>query len=162
MSTNDFILLLDRFAAAVVANDPAGFVALFSQDGIYEDLFFGRHRGRGEIAAMLRRFHDTGREYRWEFVDALANEAIGYARFHFSYASTLPGYAGKPVYFEGISLFRFTSGLITEYCEAWDRGVALVQLGFPAERVHRVVAKAADALNEVPEARRHLDRFRRP
>jgi hypothetical protein len=162
LNTSNFIALLDRFAAAAVANDAASFAALFSENGVYEDLFFGRHRGRSDIAAMLQRFHDTGRDYRWEFVDVLANEAVGYARFHFSYASMLPDHLGKPVYFEGISLFRFDNHLIAEYHEAWDRGVALVQLGFPAERIRRVVTKAADARNETPEARRHLDRFRRP
>ena len=161
MSTDNFRLLLDRFAAAVVANDAAGFVALFSEDGVYDDLFFGRYCGRPEIAAMLQRFHDTGRDYRWQFRDVLAGDTMGYARFQFSFASTLPGCAGKPVYFEGISLFRFSSGLITEYREAWDRGVALVQLGFPAERIRRIVEKVADALIEMPEARNHLDRFQR-
>jgi hypothetical protein len=91
--------------------------------------------------ASLRRFHDGGRDFHWEFLDALASETIGYARFHFSYVSTLPDSAGRSVYFEGMSQFRFSYGLIAEYREAWDRGVALVQLGFPAERIRRIVEK---------------------
>jgi hypothetical protein len=160
MNNGDFKLLLDEFAATVVTNDAAAFAALFTEDGTCDDLFFGRHCGRPEIAAMLRRFHDGGRDYRWEFLDALASETIGYARFHFSYVSTLPDSAGRSVYFDGISLFRFSYGLIAEYREAWDRGVALVQLGFPAERIRRIVEKAANAQNMTAEARRHLDRRR--
>src|ERR1044071_2233171 len=56
----DFPKLLDKFAAAVVANDGAGLGALFAPDGVYADEFFGAHQGRAAIAAMLRRFHDTG------------------------------------------------------------------------------------------------------
>jgi hypothetical protein len=159
MNNSDFRSLLDEFAATAVSNAAAAFAVLFTEDGAYDDLFFGRHCGRAEIAAMLRRFHD-GRDFHWEFLDALASETIGYARFHFSYVSTLPDSAGRSVYFDGISLFRFSYGLIAEYREAWDRGVALVQLGFPAERIRRIVERAASARNMTAEARRHLDRRR--
>jgi hypothetical protein len=33
--------------------------------------------------------------------------------------------------------------LIEHYREAFDRGVALVQLGFPAERIRRILERAA-------------------
>jgi hypothetical protein len=153
--------LLAAFAAAVVANDGAGLGALFTPDGIYADEFFGAHRGRTAIAAMLQRFHDTGRDYRWDFLDPIGDGQVGYARFRFSFASRLPECDGKPVMFEGISQFRLAAGLIAHYSEAFDRGVALVQLGFPAERIRRIVEKAAAAQNQGPEARPHLDRFSR-
>jgi hypothetical protein len=66
---------------------------------------------------------------------------------------------GRPVLFEGISCLRFRGELIARYWEAFDRGLALVQLRFPAERIRRVLEKAAAAQNQLPEARRHLDRF---
>jgi hypothetical protein len=69
----------------------------------------------------------------------------GYARFRFSYVSRLPESAGRPVVFEGISCFGFEGELIAHYREAFDRGVGLVQLGFPAERIRRIVEKAAAA-----------------
>ena len=103
-----------------------------------QDEFFGAHRGRAAIAAMLQRFHDTGSDYRWDFLDPVSDGSTGYARFRFSYRSTLPESAGRPVMFEGISQFRLAEdGLIAHYGEAFDRGVALVQLGFPAERIRR-------------------------
>ena len=153
-----FKALLDRFAAAVVANDGAGLAALFAPDGIYADEFFGAYQGSA-IAAMLQRFHDTGRDYRWDFLDPICSGDIGYARFRFSFAARLPESDGKPVMFEGMSQFRFAGDLIHRYSEAFDRGVALVQLGFSGERIRRVVEKAADAQNASPEARTHLDRF---
>ncbi|HYK64448.1 MAG TPA: nuclear transport factor 2 family protein [Patescibacteria group bacterium] len=154
-----FADLLTAFAAAVIANDGDGLASLFTADGTYEDGFFGAHTGRPAIAAMLQRFHDTGRDYFWEFLDPVGDGSIGYARFRFSYASLLPEAAGRPVFFEGMSCFRLRDGLIAHYREAFDRGVALVQLDFPAERIKRVLEKAAAAQNHSPEARRHLDRL---
>src|ERR1044071_8415784 len=113
----DFPKLLDKFTAAVVANDGAGLGALFAPDGVYADEFFGAHQGR---AAMLRRFHDTGGDYRWDFADPVCDGTTGYARFRFSYVSRLPEAAGKPVVFEGISRFRLRDGLIERYDEAFD------------------------------------------
>jgi glucan biosynthesis protein len=155
-----FADLLAAFTKAVVANDGAGLAALFAEDGVYHDEFFGAHRGREAIAAMLARFHDTGSEYRWDFLDPVSDGRIGYAGFRFSYRSRLPESAGRPVMFEGISRFRFAvGGLIAHYGESFDRGVALAQLGFPAERIRRIVEKAAAVQNATPEARAHLDRF---
>ena len=154
-----FTNLLSAFTAAAAANDGEGLAALFTEDSTYEDGFFGAHTGRPAIAKMLQRFHDTGRDYRWEFLDPLSDPVIGYARFRFSYASLLPEAAGLPVFFEGMSCFRFRGGLIEYYREAFDRGVALVQLDFSAERIKRVLEKAAATQNRSPKARRHLGRF---
>lgn len=151
--------LLRGFAAAVVANDGAGLAGLFTEGGTYDDGFFGAHTGRPAIAAMLQRFHDTGSDYRWDWLEPLAAGDLGYARFRFSYRSRLPGCEGRPVMFEGMSRFRFEGELIAHYAEAFDRGVALVQLDFPAERIKRVLDNASDAQNATAEARSHLDRF---
>ncbi len=76
---------------------------------------------------------------------------VGYARFRFSYASLLPEAAGRPVLFDGMSCFRFRDGLIAHYSEAFDRGVALVQLEFSAERIKHILARAATAQNRNPK-----------
>ena len=49
--------------------------------------------------------------------------------------------------------------LIALYSEAFDRGPALVQLAFLAERIRRILEKAAAAQNGRPDARVHLDRI---
>jgi hypothetical protein len=156
---NLFFNLLACFARAVEANDGQGLGLLFTADGTYEDGFFGAHTGRAAIAAMLQRFHDTGSDYSWEFIDPVCDGTTGYARFLFSYRSRLPDSLGRPVLFEGISCFQFRDVLIARYSEAFDRGVALVQLDFAAERIKRVLKNTAAAQNELPQARRHLDRF---
>jgi hypothetical protein len=155
----DFPVLLDRFAAAVVANDGAGLAALFTEDGTYDDGFFGAHTGRPAIAQMLQRFHDTGSDYLWTWSEPLSDGATAYAKWRFSYASRLKGAEGKPVMLEGMSRFRFRGDLIFHYAEAFDRGVALVQLAMPPDRMARILEKAAATQNATPEARPHLDRF---
>ena len=154
-----FADLLTAFAAAVAANDGDGLALLFTEYGTYEDGFFGAHTGRLAIAAMLQRFHDTGRDYFWEFLDPVSDGSVGYARFRFSYASRLKEAVGRPVLFEGMSCFHLRDGLIAHYREPFDRGVALVQLDFSAERLKPILEKAAAAQNRSPEARRHLDRL---
>jgi limonene-1,2-epoxide hydrolase len=151
--------LLDQFTAACVANDGARFAALFTETGTYEDDFFGLFRGRGEIAAMLQRFHDTGEDYRWDFRDLVTDGTLGYATFRFSFRSKMPGFEGKPVLITGMSCFRFEGERIAAYRETFDTGIALAQLGFPAERLKRVLDKEAAAQNATAAAREHLDRF---
>jgi hypothetical protein len=158
-SSNSFTALLTTFADAVQKNDGQRLAMLFMPDGVYEDGFFGAHVGRESIAAMLQRFHETGSSYFWEFMDPVSDGATGYARFRFSYASRLPESIGRSVLFEGISCFRFRGELISHYSEVFDRGVALAQLAFPAERIKRILEKAAESQNRLFEARRHLDRF---
>jgi len=154
-----FEKMLARFASAVEANDGAGLAALFTDDGVYEDGFYGAYTGAAAIAGMLAHFHAAGRDFRWEFVDPISDGKIGYARYRFSYRSNMPGAEGKPVAFEGMSHFTLRDGRIARYAEVFDRGVALAQQGFAAERIKRAVEKAAARQNAAPEFRAHLQRF---
>jgi limonene-1,2-epoxide hydrolase len=159
MDAHAFVALLDAFTAAGVASDGARFAGLFTADSTYEDDLFGLFRGRAEIAAMLQRFHDTGEDYRWDFRDLVSDGTLGYATFRFSFRSKMPGYEGKPVLITGISCFRFEGSLIAAYRETFDTGIALAQLGFPAERLKRVLDKEAAAQNATAAAREHVGRF---
>jgi hypothetical protein len=155
----DFPQLLSRFGAAVAANDGAALSALFAVDGVYDDGFFGPHTGREAIAGMLKHFHDTGSNYRWDFYDPLTDGRTGYARYRFSYVSKMPGSEGKPVVFEGTGFFRLREGEITHYSETFDGGIALVQQDFAPERLKKILAKLAAQRNASPEAKAHLARF---
>ena len=135
----DFERILERFAAAVAAHDPAGLAALFARDGCYDDYFFGLHQGRDEIAAMLDRFHVGGEAFFWEFRDPVHSDGLGYARYLFSYRSREPESLGRIVAFEGIARFRLRAGLILRYDEVFDRGVAFAQLGYANERIGKLL-----------------------
>ena len=155
----DFPDLLARFAKAVAANDGATFASLFTENGVYADGFFGEYSGRTAIADMLQHFHDTGSNYRWDFFDPLSDGHTAYARYRFSYASGMKGAEGKPVVFEGTSHFVFREGLIARYEESFDRGMALAQQDFAAERIKKVLLKLSDRQNASAGAKEHLRRF---
>lgn len=157
----EFTEMLARFAAAVAANDGTSLAALFAEDGVYDDGFFGEYAGRAAIAKMLQHFHDTGTNFRWDFFDGLSDGKTAYARYRFSYASKMPGVEGKPVVFEGISHFAFRDGLIARYSEVFDRGMALAQQDFAPERIKRVLQKLADKQNASAEAKEHLARLQK-
>ena len=152
----DLTALLQQFSAAVEANDGAGLARLFTADGIYDDYFFGPSKpGAAAIADMLAHFFDGGKNFKWEFYDAVASGALGYASYRFSYDSTLPDAKGARVMFDGISRFELESGKIKRYSEVFDRGMALAQLDFAPERLKKVALKYAGALKARPEAARH-------
>jgi hypothetical protein len=157
----DFGKLLERFATAVEENDGAGLAALFTPDGVYDDGFFGEYAGAEAITGMLQHFHATGANYHWDFFDSLSDGRIGYARYRFSYVSKMPGAEGKPVVFEGTSFFTFRGDKIARYAEVFDRGLALVQQDFPAERLKKVLIKAAARQNAGAAAQEHLARLAR-
>jgi hypothetical protein len=162
-----FVSLLGAFEAAAT-RDTARFAALFTPEGRYHDGFFGTHQGRAAIAAMLERFHVGGERFAWQFFEPVANEvagevaseiangSLGYARYCFSYVSKEPESAGQLVVFEGMARFRLEGGLIADYDEVFDRGMAFVQLGYAGERVVKLLKRYAQAWRESPRAREHV------
>src|SRR6185437_405160 len=69
LAVTNFPDMLARFAAAVEANEGSGLAALFTDDGVYEDGFFGAFTGPAAIAKMLAHFPETAEDFRWEFFD---------------------------------------------------------------------------------------------
>ncbi|HRO58299.1 MAG TPA: nuclear transport factor 2 family protein [Burkholderiaceae bacterium] len=153
----NFETLLARFADAVAAHDSQGLAALFTADGCYDDYFFGRHEGRDAIAAMLDRFHVGGESFCWEFIEPVEANGIGYARYRFSYLSREPESAGRTIVFEGIARMRLRDGLIEDYAEAFDRGVAFAQLGYSRERIGKLLERYAESFRAGPSAGSHLE-----
>jgi hypothetical protein len=62
--------------------------------------------------------------------------------------------------FEGIARFRLHEGLIAEYFEVFDRGVAFSQLGYATGRTAKLLARYAAALRESPGVELHVARRR--
>jgi len=152
-----FTDILAGFTAAVQSGDGEALAALFTPDGEYVDGFYGPSAGRAAIARMLtEHFHGAAKDFRWQMLDPVCDGATGYARWLFSYTSTLPGAEGRRCVFEGMSRFELRDGLIARYTEVFDRGLALAQLDFPPERIARTVGRAAERLRAAPEAGAHL------
>lgn len=157
----DFPQLLARFSAAMTGNDGEGFAKLFTPDGVYDDGFYGEYAGSEAIVKMIRHFHEVGTNYRWDFVDPVSDGRTGYAFYRTSFESRVPGHEGKSVVFDGISRFTLRDGLVARYGEIFDRGAALAQQDFSAERIKRVLGKFADKQRASVEGREHLARLTR-
>lgn len=154
MSFND---LLGKFTAAVEAGDGKALADLFVEDGVYHDTFYGEFQGRPAIQDMLENhFWRDAEAFRWDMREPVETDGIGYANWSFSYASKLPGAEGKRILFQGMSRFRLKDGAIVRYDEVFDMGVALSQTAFDAERIRKIVGKAADRLRASHADTRHL------
>jgi hypothetical protein len=149
--------ILPKFAAAVAANDGNSLADLFTEDGVYDDYFFGPSKpGRQGIIDMIDHFHEGGRNFRWEFFEPVEQGGLGYASYRFSYDALVPEAKGARVVFEGISRFELSSGRIARYSEVFDRGMALAQLDFAPERLKKISLKYAAAMKARAEAASHL------
>ena len=105
--------LLQEFTAAAEAEDPERFAALFTEDGVYHDVFYGVFSGRTGIAEMIRdRFCRDATDFRWDMHDPVTDGTALYARYVFSYRSKMPESAGKRAMFEGVSIMTLRDGLI--------------------------------------------------
>lgn len=154
----DFAALLKRFTDAVEANDGEGLAALFAEDGVYHDYIYGPFAGRAKIAEMLNKhFWGDAEDFRWQMIDPVSDGRTGYARYLFSFTSTMPAYPGRRVLLEGTSIFKLrTDGLIAEYRETANGAAAMAQLGVEPERMAGRSRKWAEELRARPEAKPHL------
>lgn len=149
--------MLDKFCRAVERREGKAFAALFAEDGVYHDVFYGAFAGREKIAAMIDDwFYRTARDFRWDMHDPVSDGTTLYARYAFSYVSTLPDAPPGRVGFEGVAIMSLRDGLITGYREIANVGPALVALGFAPERVARILAKEGAALKKDPDMARHI------
>ena len=143
----EFDELLKQFTSRVEKGDSAGLAGLFTEDGTYNDGFYGAFTGRPAIAKMLdKHFHGAAADFRWRMIDPVCDGSRGYARYIFTYVSKIPGAEGRRVVFEGMSCFELRDGQIQSYREIFDRGTALSQLGFAPERIAKSLARWSNEL----------------
>ncbi len=149
--------LLKAFCSAVERRDGQAFAALFTEDGVYRDVFYGDFRGRAKIAEMIDDwFYRTARDFRWDMHRPVSDGKMLYAYYTFSYVSTLPEAEGRRVGFEGVAMMTLSDGRIAEYREVGNVGPAFVALGFAPERTAKILAKEGAQLRKQPEFQRHL------
>ena len=144
---NQFKNVIEQFTNAVENNEGTALAALFTEDGVYSDGFYGEFAGREAIAAMLRdHFWGHAKGFRWEMSNLVSDGKHGYATYLFSYDSTLPEAVGKRVVFDGIAHFRFNEGFIERYEEIFNTGMAQAQLDFDPNRIKRHLLRKAEQL----------------
>jgi ketosteroid isomerase-like protein len=146
-----------KFCDAVERHDGTGFATLFTEDGVYHDVFYGAFAGRAKIAEMIDDwFYRTATDFRWDMHDPVSDGKTLYARYTFSYRSLLPEAKGARVMFEGVAIMTLRDGLIAEYHEVANTATGFVDMNFAPERIAKIVAKQGAALKARPEMKRHL------
>ncbi|TPQ42495.1 polyketide cyclase [Bradyrhizobium guangdongense] len=149
--------MLRAFCDAVESRNGKAFAELFTEDGVYHDVFYGAFAGREKIAEMIDEwFYRTATDFRWVMHDPVSDGTTLYARYTFSYRSTLPEAKGARAMFEGVAIMKMRDGKIASYHEVANTAPAFVDLNFAPERIAKIVAKQGAALKARPEMQRHL------
>jgi ketosteroid isomerase-like protein len=149
--------LLHAFCDAVEARNGKAFAALFTEDGVYHDVFYGAFKGRTKIAEMIDDwFYRTAEDFRWVMHDPVSDGRTLYARYTFSYRSKLPEAKGARAMFEGVAIMQLRDGQIAEYHEVANTAPAFVDLNFAPERIAKIIAKQGAALKARDEMKRHV------
>jgi ketosteroid isomerase-like protein len=148
---------LRTFCDAVERRDGKACAALFSEDGVYHDVFYGAFKGRAKIAEMIDDwFYRTATDFRWDMHAPVTDGTTLYARYTFSYRSTLREAKGARAMFEGVAIMTLKDGLIAEYHEVANTATGFVDMNFAPERIAKIMVKQGAALKARPEMARHL------
>ncbi|KYG22882.1 polyketide cyclase [Bradyrhizobium sp. AT1] len=151
------IAMLRAFCDAVEQRNGRAFAELFTEDGVYHDVFYGAFAGRDKIAEMIDDwFYRTATDFRWDMHDPVTDGTTLYARYTFSYRSTLPEANGARAMFEGVAIMTLQDSKIADYHEVANTAPAFVDLKFAPERIAKIVAKQGMELKQRPEMQRHL------
>ncbi|MHC4051051.1 nuclear transport factor 2 family protein [Bradyrhizobium sp. 25ACV] len=149
--------MLRAFCDAVEQRNGKAFAELFTEDGVYHDVFYGAFEGREKIAELIDDwFYRTATDFRWDMHDPVTDGTTLYARYTFSYRSILPEADGARAMFEGVAIMTLNGGKIVSYHEVANTAPAFVDLKFAPERIAKIVAKQGAALKARPEMQRHL------
>jgi ketosteroid isomerase-like protein len=149
--------MLKTFCDAVEQRDGKAFADLFTEDGVYHDVFYGAFEGRAKIAELIDDwFYRKASDFRWDMHSPVSDGETLYARYTFSYRSELPEAQGARAMFEGVGIMKFRDGKIREYHEVANTAPSFVDMNFAAERIAKIAARQGAALKERPEMQRHL------
>ena len=149
--------MLRSFCEAVECRDGKAFAALFAEDGVYRDVFYGAFKGRAKIAELIDDwFYRAAADFRWNMHAPVSDGETLYARYTFSYRSTLPEANGARAMFEGVAIMKLRGDEIVEYHEVANTTPAFVDMSFAPERIAKIAAKQGAELKARPEMTRHL------
>jgi ketosteroid isomerase-like protein len=150
--------ILRAFCDAVERRNGKALADLFTEDGVYHDVFYGAFAGREEIAALIDDwFYRTAEDFRWDMHSPVSDGETLYARYTFSYRSILPEAKGARAMFEGVAIMALRDGRIASYHEVANTAPAFVDMNFAPERIAKIVAKQGVTLKARPEMKRHLE-----
>ncbi len=107
---------------------------LFTEDGVYHDVFYGAFEGRAKIAEMIDDwFYRTATDFRWDMHDARQRR---HTRSMRATPSAIARRCRRPkgarAMFEGVAIMKLRDGKISEYHEVANTAPAFVDIEFRA------------------------------
>lgn len=131
------------FATAFNRQDVDALLACFTERATYRDNFYGEHAGKDSLRSMFQRMFREGHDYHWSMDVVVESPTAATAEWTFSYvvSEAVPRSVGRKIRFNGMSVFELDGGRIARYREYFDTGVALLQLGFAADSMAKVLSR---------------------
>ena len=149
--------MLRAFCDAVEQRNGKAFAELFTEDGVYHDVFYGAFEGRAKIAELIDDwFYRTATDFRWDMHDPVSDGHTCTRAIPSAIARRCRKPKGARAMFEGVAIMRLRDGKIAEYHEVANTAPAFVDIKFAPERIAKIVAKQGAALKARPEMKRHL------
>jgi steroid delta-isomerase-like uncharacterized protein len=112
--------------------DPAATVAaLYTSDGIYEDVSSGTQSKSGDVRGFLTPFAQGTADLTVELTDAFATSDWAAAEYRFSETNqgAFPGAVGKRFRVRGVTVYQLADGKIRRSSDYTDTLAILIQLG---------------------------------
>ena len=149
--------MLDAMCRAAEAADGETFASFFAEDGVYHDDFYGSFVGRERVAEWVTDWlHKDACALRWDMLDPVFENGRLYARYIFSYDSTLPEANGARAMYEAVAIMSLREGKIIDYREVVNSGTAFADMDFNPQRLFKIFARKAAAMKSWPEVQAHL------
>jgi len=142
----EFEKLIKKMTSAIVVCDGAGAATCFTEDGFYDDVFYGVFRKPFIPDLVENHFHRDSKNLEWEICETASTTQVGFARYIFSYDSKLPEARGKRAVFEGVSVCHLYSGKIVSYHEVANVHTGLSMMDFQPARLSKIAHRQANAL----------------
>lgn len=148
--------LLAEIAESVAMRDGGRLARLFTARGTYSDCFYGVARGRRAIERLINEdFHATAEGFMWTFHEPVRTATRLYARYAFSYRSTVATAPDRRVGFEGVAILTLRGEQIEAYREIANTGPMLASLGYGPERLQRILLREDTRVWSHPDFERH-------
>ena len=88
--------MLRAFCDAVEQRNGKAFAELFTEDGVYHDVFYGAFAGRAKIAEMIDDwFYRTATDFRWDMHDPGQRRQHALCALHLQLSLELAGGQGR-------------------------------------------------------------------
>jgi steroid delta-isomerase-like uncharacterized protein len=119
-----------KWAAAWNSHDPEKVVALFAENGVYEDIPFGStNRGMAALRKYATDYFAAVPDMKTTVTGSSVKNGLGYVEWVFSGTDVGLYKTGKPFSLRGVSIIATKNGKLTSDRDYYDLAALMKQLG---------------------------------